>query len=231
VALPTPERVLAIGAHPDDLEFFAGATLAQLAAAGASVTMIVCTDGARGAHDGAGLPERRREEAEHAAAALGIGTPAFLGRPDGGLSNDEDLRRTLVTAIRTHRPELLLVHDPATLWKRVGNVVRFGHGDHRAAGQATLDAIVPRAPLGAYDPEHAAEGLKPWFVRETWLFDTAAPEHFVDVRPARAAKTASLEHHRSQNPDVLLGEAERLIAAHEAQAGFPAEGFVRLRMF
>jgi LmbE family N-acetylglucosaminyl deacetylase len=229
--LPRVARVLAIGAHPDDLEFFAGATLARLAAAGAAVTMIICTDGARGGHDEAGLAARRREEATVAATTLGIGTPTFLGFRDGDLANDEALREALVRAIRGGRPELLLVHDPATLWKRVGDLVRFGHSDHRAAGQATLDAIAPRAPLGAYYPEHGAAGMKPWFVRETWLFDTARPEHFVDARPAVEAKHASLRCHVSQNPEMLLTESERLLAQHAVSAGFAAEGFQRLRMF
>ena len=223
--------MLAIGAHPDDLEFFAGATLAGLAAAGASVTMLICTDGARGAHDGTGLAARRRDEAVQAAAVLGLDAPTFLGFPDGGLENDDELRRLLVEAIRRTRPELLLVHDPATLWKRMGDVVRFGHSDHRAAGQATLDAIVPRAPLGAYYPEQAAAGLKPWFVRETWLFDTAAAEHFVDARPMLARKLGSLERHASQDPKMLLADTERLLAHHAATAGFPAEGFQRLKLF
>jgi LmbE family N-acetylglucosaminyl deacetylase len=229
--LPQVTRVLAIGAHPDDLEFFAGATLARLGAAGAAVTMVVCTDGARGGHDEAGLVMRRREEATVAATTLGLATPTFLGFRDGDLANDEVLREVLVRAIRGGRPELLLVHDPATLWKRTGDVVRFGHSDHRAAGQATLDAIAPRAPLGAYYPEHAAAGLKPWFVRETWLFDTAHPEHFVDARPAVEAKNAALRCHTSQNPEMLLTESERLLAHHAATAGVPAEGFQRLRMF
>lgn len=230
-ALPAVARVLAIGAHPDDLEFFAGATLARLAAGGADVTMIVCTDGARGGHDEADLAARRRREAAAGAAALGIATPTFLGFRDGDLANDEALREKLVRAIRTTRPELLVVHDPATLWKRTGDLVRFGHSDHRAAGQATLDAIAPRAPLGAYYPEHAAAGLKPWFVRETWLFDTAQPVHFVDASPALDAKQAALRCHASQNPDMLLTENERLLGHHAADAGVPAEGFQRLRMY
>lgn len=230
-ALPSPARVLAIGAHPDDLEFFAGATLAQLARGGAAVTMIVCTDGARGAHDEAGLAARRRIEAERAAGVLGIAPPVMLGFRDGDLANDEPLRRVLVRAIRTHRPELLLVHDPATLWKRVGELTRFGHSDHRAAGQATLDAIVPRAPLGAYSPDDAADGLKPWLVRETWLFDTAHPEHFVDARPAHDLRRKALEEHASQNPAMLLTECERLLAHHAVRAGVPADGFQRLRVY
>ena len=53
VDLPVPERVLAIGAHPDDIEFGCGATLAKWAAAGAAVTLCVCTDGSKGTWDGA----------------------------------------------------------------------------------------------------------------------------------------------------------------------------------
>lgn len=230
-ALPDVARVLAIGAHPDDLEFFAGATLARLAASGATITMVVCTDGARGGHDEADLAARRRNEAAAGAAALGCGAPTMLGFRDGDLANDDALREKVVRAIRTHRPELLLVHDPATLWKRTGGLVRFGHSDHRAAGQATLDAIAPRAPLGAYYPEHAAAGLKPWFVRETWLFDTAAPEHFVDARAALDAKHAALRCHASQNPEMLLAESARLLAHHADVAGVPAEGFQQLRMY
>jgi LmbE family N-acetylglucosaminyl deacetylase len=230
-ALPQVARVLAIGAHPDDLEFFAGATLARLASAGAAVTMVICTDGARGGHDEAGLAARRREEATVAATTLGLGAPTFLGFRDGDLANDEVLREMLVRAIRGGRPELLLVHDPATLWKRTGDLVRFGHSDHRAAGQATLDAIAPRAPLGAYYPDHAARGQKPWFVSETWLFDTARPEHFVDARPAVEAKHAALRCHTSQNPDMLITESERLLAHHAVSTGVPAEGFQRLMMF
>ena len=230
-ALDAPARALAIGAHPDDLEYFAGATLANLARRGTQVSLVVCTDGARGASDVGGLAWRRRQEAEEAAAVLGLGSPIYLGFLDGSLVPDDELRGRLVHAIRRHRPELLLVHDPTTFWTRIGGLDRFGHSDHRAAGEAALDAVMPRAPLATFHPEHAAEGLKPWIVREVWLFDTAAPDHFVDVRGELDRKRRSLACHVSQNPAMLTDDVARLEDSHAGRAGFPAEGFRRLRMY
>ena len=75
VDLPTPARALAIGAHPDDVEFGCGATLAKWAAAGCEVHHLVCTDGSKGswdpAQDLAELVAQRREEQREAAKALG----------------------------------------------------------------------------------------------------------------------------------------------------------------
>jgi LmbE family N-acetylglucosaminyl deacetylase len=229
--IEAPARVLAIGTHPDDLEHFAGATLAGLAERGAQISLVVCTDGARGGHESGDLVARRRREAEQSAAVLGVGAPLFLGLGDGDVVVDERIRKPLVHEIRRVRPELLLTHDPTTLWKRIGAVDRLGHSDHRAVGTATLDAISPRAALGAFYPEHAAAGLKPWFVREIWLFDTAAPDHFVDVRPTVAKKRAAIACHASQNPTMLHAEAERHEGSYVGHTGFPAEGFRRLRIF
>jgi LmbE family N-acetylglucosaminyl deacetylase len=230
-AICAPARVLAIGAHPDDLEHFAGATIAGLAERGSQVSLVVCTDGARGGHETGDLVERRRREAVQSAEVLGVGAPSFLGFGDGDVVVDERLRKALVHEIRRVRPEVLLTHDPTTFWKRLGTLDRLGHSDHRAVGTATLDAIVPRAALGAFYPEHAALGLKPWFVREVWLFDTAEPDHFVDVRPTLAKKRAAIAYHTSQNPTMLHAEAERHEGSYIGRAGFPAEGFRRLRVF
>jgi LmbE family N-acetylglucosaminyl deacetylase len=136
-----------------------------------------------------------------------------------------------VREIRRLRPEVLLTHDPTTFWKRFGGFDRLGHSDHRATGTAALDAVIPRAALGSFFPELAGEGMKPWFVREIWLFDTAAPDHFVDVRPTLAKKRAALACHASQNPAALAAEADRHEAAYAEEAGYPAEGFRRLRIF
>ena len=163
----TPKRVVAIGAHPDDVEFFAGASVAGLCASGAEVEIVICTDGARGgAEGGTALAQRRRAEAGHAAAALGALPPVFLGHPDGGLVADDALRRDLVREIRRVRPDLVLVHDPTTLWTPMGGRVQLGHSDHRAAGQACLDAVYPRLVLASFYPELAASGFAPWLVRE-----------------------------------------------------------------
>jgi LmbE family N-acetylglucosaminyl deacetylase len=227
----TPSRVLAIGAHPDDVEYFAGATVAAFAAEGATVGLVICTDGARGGPEGGALlAERRRAEAERAAASLGLQPPIFLGHPDGGLVVDERLRRDLVREIRRARPELVLVHDPTTLWTPVGPIFQMGHSDHRAAGQATLDAIYPRLFLASFYPELVAEGLRPWFVRELWLFDTSQADHCVPVLPGREAKRRALGCHQSQHVPGLVSGADALEASFAKQAGSDAEGFRRLRL-
>lgn len=233
--LEAPARVLAVGAHPDDAEFYAGATLARLRAGGAEVTIAVCTDGARGGPGPTGgatdLPLRRRDEAAAAARALGGVALAFLGFRDGELAPDDALRRRLAREIRTRRPELLLVHDPTTFWLSVGAVDRLGHSDHRAAGQGALDAVYPRAGLPSFYPDQIAAGLGPWFVREIWLFDTAQPDHFVAHGAWGDAKKDALRCHASQNPDMLLREAEEQASLWAARAGAPAEAFRRLRVW
>lgn len=228
-----PERVLAIGAHPDDVEFGAGATLALLRGSGTRVALVVCTDGGRG---GRGLEDAaavRRVEQERATKVLGIEDLVMLAHPDGQLAPDARLVGELVRAIRRTRPELVLAHDPRTWWQPFGAVVHPGHSDHRAAGAATLDALYPRAASPNFYPrELADEGLAPWYPRELWLFDTAAPDLVVDVSASFETKLEALRAHASQE-----GAAGGLVAAATAAAAFhggpgrPAEAFVRLRLF
>ena len=130
-ALPTPARVLVVAAHPDDIEFGAGATLARWASAGCEVSFAICTDGSKGTWDPdvdvATLVATRQTEAQAAAKALGAtGEVVHLGRIDGELVDDRETESDLARWIRTLRPDVLLGHDP---WKRY----RL-HPDHRAAG-------------------------------------------------------------------------------------------------
>ncbi len=93
--LPTPAVALAIGAHPDDVEFGCGATLAKWAAAGCVVHHLICTDGSKGSWDveadTAALVRTRQEEQRAAAKALGAtGEQVFLGHVDGELESGLD---------------------------------------------------------------------------------------------------------------------------------------------
>ncbi len=93
--LPTPERALAIGAHPDDTDFGCGATLAKWAADGCVVNVLVCTDGSKGTWDPdtdtSTLIQTRQEEQIAATRALGgTGDVVFLGYTDGELPSDID---------------------------------------------------------------------------------------------------------------------------------------------
>jgi len=224
------ERVLAVGAHPDDCEFYAGAALAELAREGARVTLCVCTDGARGAlREEEGLAARRRAEAERAAEALGAAELVMLGHPDGALRDDDALVGDLVREIRRVRPLLVLAHDPDTRWTPIGPRYALGHTDHRAAGRAVLAALYPRAALPTFFPEQVAQGLAPWWVPELWLFDTGAPDWLRPLGEGADAKRLALACHASQDPGgALVRAADERAEAARARCGVPAEALRRL---
>ena len=190
--LPTPARALAIGAHPDDIEFGAGATLAKWAAAGCELFHLVCTDGSKGSwdpdEDQARLVAIRQEEQRAASRALGgTGECIFLGWPDGEL--DAGLRQRWEVAywIRRCRPDVVLGHDP---WKRY----RL-HPDHRNAGFLATDGIV-----AARDPHFFPEQSLPHHRPTTLLlWEADEPDHVEVVADEHAdAKLAALLAHASQ---------------------------------
>ncbi len=207
---PVPGSALAIGAHPDDIEFGCGATLAKWAASGCRVHHLVLTDGSKGSWDpGADQDElvAAREAECRAAAAVIDGPPTarpgagpsgdgavggpeqrvlFLRRVDGELENGVGERRDVARIIRSLRPEALLVHDP---WRRY----RL-HPDHRAAGFLTLDALV-----AARDPHFFPElGLAPHRPGALLLFEADLPNHVEDAGGFESQKIEALLCHRSQ---------------------------------
>ena len=105
---PAPGGCSAVGAHPDDIEFGCGATLAKWADAGAEVHLCICTDGSKGTWDPdadlAALVPTREEEQRDAAKVLGAVDVRFLRRVDGELANDLAARAELCAAIREVRP-------------------------------------------------------------------------------------------------------------------------------
>jgi LmbE family N-acetylglucosaminyl deacetylase len=220
------DRVLAVSAHPDDAEVFAGGTLAQLAADGARAALVVCTDGSRGGRDLEAAAEVRRREQAAAAGLLGIAELVHLDFEDGSLEAGPALRERLVGEIRRLRPEVVLGHDPRTLWQRLGPRTHLGHSDHRAAGQALLDAVYPRAASPNFLP---GLGGQPWCPRELWLFDSGQPDWLLDVSRSFERKLEALRAHASQEAVAggLVAAARQLGAAHGTESR-PAEAFVRL---
>ncbi len=189
--LDPPARALAIAAHPDDIEFGCGATLAKWSAAGCEVSHLVCTDGSKGTWDvnadTVALVAIRQEEQRAAAHAVGAtGQVLFLGRVDGELVDDRAAQSEVARCIRVLRPDIVLGHDP---WKRY----RL-HPDHRAAGFLTLDAIVAaRDPH--FFPEHGVPHHRP---SALLLFEADEPDHAEDVTGFVSAKVDALLAHQSQ---------------------------------
>ena len=191
INLETPTRVLAIGAHPDDVEFGAGGTLAKWAAAGCELSHLVCTDGSKGSWDPsddvAALVATRQEEQTAAARALGgIGSVVFLGWRDGELESGLRQRWEVCYWIRRLRPDVVLGHDP---WKRY----RL-HPDHRHAGLLAVEGIVAaRDPH--FFPEQKTDHHRP---SALLLWEADEPDHTEDVSDHLDAKVAALLEHRSQ---------------------------------
>ena len=189
--LATPRRALAIGAHPDDIEFGAGATLAKWAASGCDIFHVVCTDGSKGSWDAsedkARLVAVRQEEQREASRALGgKGEVVFLGWPDGELHSGLRQRWEVAYWIRHFKPEVVLGHDP---WKRY----RL-HPDHRHAGFLATDGIVAaRDPL--FFAEQQIAHHRP---DELLLWEADEPDHVEDVDGFVERKITALLAHRSQ---------------------------------
>ena len=229
--------VLVIGAHPDDNDFGAGATVAKAAAQGSEVHYLIATTGQRGSSDenmtGDRLSDIRKKEQEEAARALGVRAVHFLDYVDGELVPDLRLKEQVVISIRRIRPDIVFTMDPSFFYYK--NYGFVNHSDHRAIGEATLDACYPLARDLLSFPEHAKAGLKPHKVKEL-LLHSFVPENanfYVDVTETFDLKIKALSLHKSQVSDVE-GIRKRMMERAEALGKLAgckyAEGFVRLRL-
>jgi len=232
--LPTPERVLVVAAHPDDIEFGAAGTVARWVTEGAEVRYLLMTRGDKGSDDPAADPRvlatLREGEQRAAAAEIGVTAVDFLDEPDGQVEPSLRLRELVTRAIRAYRPEIVMSHDPTVLFV---NNEWVNHPDHRAVGTVVVDAVFPTARDPLNFPEHLAAGLAAWKVAELFLWSTNEANQLVDIGATLERKVAALAHHVSQFRD--FGETARWLrrGAEELgeRAGYPAaEGFRRVML-
>ena len=225
--------LLAVFAHPDDADFGYGGTIAKFIQEGYTGYYIVCTLGDKGSANpeasGPELAERRAQEQRAAARVLGISEVIFLGYADAQLVYDIALRNRLVRYIRELRPEIVFTHDPSYQFAARRWV---NHPDHRAAGEATLDAIYPCARDPLYLPEHRRDGLLPHKVKEVYLGNWHDPDVRIDISATIDQKIAAARCHVSQNigrdPDKVF--RERAAALGEPAGLAYAEGFRHLML-
>jgi LmbE family N-acetylglucosaminyl deacetylase len=219
------ERALAIIAHPDDAEFWAGGTIAAWTAAGVAVSYVVLTDGEGGGFDQAvhrtDIPKVRRAEQRRAAEMLGVREVTFLGLPEGGfLTPSTDLHVDLVRSIRRCQPQRLITWSPQWNWQRF----RSCHPDHLATGAAVLRAVYPDAgnPF-AFPFLRTEEQLEPWTVPELWLLNSPQVNHYVDVTSTFERKVEAVLAHASQVPDPsqLPSRLRDRLTPNTTAAGMP----------
>jgi len=212
VDLPPPSSALAVGAHPDDVEFGCGATLAKWAVAGCRVHHLVLTDGSKGSWDAdddrhGDLVTTRRAEQREAARRLGGDDVDFLDFVDGELESGRAQMLEVCRVLRRVRPAVVLGHDP---WRRY----RI-HPDHRHAGWLVVDAVAAaREPRFHPDlgPAQRPEALLLWEADE--------PNHVEEVGGSVEAKVAALLAHESQYRSTFGVEKADLGSAPEVVRAF-----------
>jgi LmbE family N-acetylglucosaminyl deacetylase len=157
----------------------------------------------------------RQAEQIAAAAVLGVHQVRFLNYPDGYLTPDLHLRRDITRIIRQEQPDVLVTCDPTNLYVRE---TLLNHPDHRAAGQAVLDAVFPAARDHLNFVElWRDENLEPHIVREVWVASPKEPTVTLDVTEYWETKLQALFEHKSQigDPQTL---AERMRARHTSDS-------------
>jgi len=199
-AFDTVKKLIVVAAHADDLETMCGGTIYKLAQQGVEIYTVNCTLGDIGTQDKrmlrTTLATTRIQEAEAAAKLLGIQQVFNLGQPDGELEPTLALRAQIARLYRLTQADTLMTFDP--FW--AGQI----HPDHRAAGQAALDAYMP-AKMPLYHPEHLNEtDLELSCLERIFCFATdRQPDIFVDITDVYSKKLAACVAHKSQFPKGL----------------------------
>ena len=198
----TPARALVVAAHPDDIEFGCAGTVARWVREGAHVTYALVTNGAAGSSDPEMTRERlaelREAEARAAAKVVGVDHVEFLGYEDGLLEPTLEVREKIVRLIQRVRPEVVVTTDPTT---RYFGERYINHPDHRAAGEATLAAVIPGSDTRLAYPELLEEGLEPVKLTAVCLMMNMEPNLVVDIGDFIEQKIESLMCHVTQVGD------------------------------
>lgn len=191
--------VLAIGAHPDDVELGVGGLIHKLTQHGRTVVILDLTQGEMGTR---GTPELRAAEATEAARILGVTARENADLPDGGLANTADQQRRMIPFIRKYRPSIVLAP-----------MVPDRHPDHQAAHALVRDANF-FAGL-----ERIETGQERYRARSLYFyhpyFEAAMPTFVMDVSEHFKVKLEALSAYKSQfyNPERV--EPETLVASKE----------------
>ena len=175
--------VLAIAAHPDDVELSVGGTLIKLAKMGYQTGILDLTRGEAGTR---GTPEVRAAEAAQAAEMLGLAVRENLDLGDAHVWLSEESRVKVVRALRRLRPRVVFTQywdDP--------------HPDHAHTSQIVREAA-HLAGLAKYDAEAGLERFRPSCVAYFLFPRTVAPTFIVDISAVSVRKWEAIRCHTSQ---------------------------------
>ncbi|MEI6624027.1 MAG: PIG-L deacetylase family protein [Actinomycetes bacterium] len=185
-----PGIVLAVVAHPDDLEYGAAAAVAKWTSTGHTVSYLLATKGEAGIDGVAPAESARIREAEQLASAaiVGVESVEFLDYPDGVIEYGIPLRADIADAIRRYRPDTLLLFNHRDSWGFPGS---RNSADHRNVGQAALDAAADASNKWIFPDRGPAAHS----VTRCLVAGSPQPTHAIDVTGHLDAAVASLSAH------------------------------------
>lgn len=217
------KRVLAIGAHPDDIEIGCGGTLCLLHDQGYEIVHLIVTSGEEGSTH---IPkdqliQLRKSEAQLSAEVLGAKKVIFLDAPDGLTSFSKDLKIQMISYLRELQPEIVFTHAKADNFP-----------DHAVVHNLTMASIVASA-----GPWYPAAGLSPHQIQKVFGYEVWNPiSNFQlanDISSVMERKMKALSQHKSQTGDVDYLAAVKGLAKYRAvmsMTGAYAEVFEVLRI-
>ena len=181
-------RVLAVGAHPDDLELLCAGTLAKYVQQGHQVSMAVALNGDAGSMTLAKeeISAVRKAEAEAAASLIGADF-IWMGYPDGFLFSREDTRLAFINLMRRARPDVVITHAPTDY-----------HPDHRTTGGICWDTRIMTTIPNIKTEYPVCEKIPEVFYMDTVAGINFQPEHYVDISDSMEVKRQMLACHKSQ---------------------------------
>ncbi len=197
------DRVLAVVAHPDDLEYGASGAIAVWTAAGKTVSYLLVSRGEAGIDglDPSVCGPLREAEQIAAAECVGVEVVEFLDHQDGVIEHTVELRRDIAGAIRRHRPDVVVIINHEDTW--FGQA--WNSADHRNTGRAVLDAVGDAGNRWIF-PEQITDGLEAWGgVRMVAVSGSSTPTHAVAIEDGLEPAIASLEAHTAYL-DALSGD-------------------------
>jgi len=184
-------KILAIGAHPDDIEFYAGGTLAKMAGEG-ELIFVIATDGRNGTHDKNNLiklAQKRRFEQEKAAKIIGAKKIIYLNFKDGGLERETTaLKAKILKILLAEKPDLIFTFDP----ERQFMVHDDFHPDHRTLALAVMDVVLIDSTL-------PARGGSSTFKPTIYLYNSYKPNKRVAIKKTLNIKLRALRAFVSQD--------------------------------
>jgi LmbE family N-acetylglucosaminyl deacetylase len=186
------KTLLAVSAHPDDIEFAAGGTMFKFMESGYHMYLIVATNGENGFKIGH-KPKKERIEIRHkeqlkSAKLLGIKKVFFLNYRDGYLKYDEKLRDKIAGIIKKVKPGIVFSFDPGN---QKYESINLNHHDHRAIAEISFDAVfAARNRYMLPGDSHAVEKF--------YFYGSEKPNHFENITKYIDKKINLIKQHRSQ---------------------------------